>query len=141
MVTYPSPAFHFTVEWGGMRIAFTEVSGMAIENGVIEYRTGQESDRIVKMPGLRKYNNVTLKRGVAKGDYEFYNWINTIKHNTVERRDIVISLLDENHEPVQVWKLRNAWPCKVEAPILNAQANEVAIESIELVHEGLEIMQ
>ena len=59
--------------------------------------------------------------------------------NTVERRDIVISLLNEKHEPVMVWKAQNAFPVKVEGPALKASGNEVAIESIELAHEGLEL--
>lgn len=136
--TYPLPIFHFTVEWGGTRIGFAEVSGLSTEAQVIEYRDGSSPEySTIKMPGLHKYSNITLKRGVVKSDNEFFNWLNTIKLNTVERRDLVVSLLDEQHAPVMVWKIHNAFPVKIEGPQLKASGNEVAIESIELAHEGL----
>lgn len=91
------------------------------------------------MPGLRKFSNITMKRGTFKGDNDFYAWFNTIQLNTVERRDITISLLNENHEPVVVWKVKNAFPVKVTSTDLKADGNEVAIESLELAHEGLTI--
>jgi phage tail-like protein len=91
------------------------------------------------MPGLRKFSNITLKRGVVKGDNEFAGWLATVKLNTVERRDLVVSLLNEEHSPVMTWKVHNAFPVKVEGPQLKANGNEVAIESIELAHEGLEV--
>jgi phage tail-like protein len=138
MATYPIPAFHFKVDWGGKNVGFSEVSGLTQECQIIEYRDGFSPDySTIKMPGLRKYNNITLKRGIMKGDNEFFNWLNTVKLNTVERRDLTISLLNENHEPVMVWKAHNAFPVKVEGPGLKASGNETAIESIELAHEGV----
>jgi phage tail-like protein len=138
MATYPIPVFHFRVEWGGKNIGFSEVSGLTQEVQLIEYRDGNSPDySTIKMPGLRKYNNVTLKRGISKGDNEFFAWLNTVKLNTVERRDLTISLLNENHEPVMVWKAHNAFPVKVEGPGLKASGNEVAVESIEIAHEGI----
>jgi phage tail-like protein len=80
-----------------------------------------------------------MTRGVFKADNEFAKWISTVKLNTVERRDLTISLLNEEHAPVMVWKVHNAFPVKCEGPQLKASGNEVAIESIELAHEGLEI--
>lgn len=74
-----------------------------------------------------------------RGDNEFYNWINTTQLNTVEKRDVVISLLNERHEPVAVWKAKNAFPVKVTGPTLHACGNEVAIETLELAHDGLTI--
>ena len=137
---YPLPVFHFRVEWGGTRIGFSEVSGLTQEIQAIEYRDGSFPEySSIKMPGLRKYSNVTLKRGVIKSDNDFFNWLSTVKLNTIERRDLTISLLNENHEPVMVWKIHNAFPVKVEGPQLKASGNEVAIESIELAHEGLEV--
>jgi phage tail-like protein len=137
---YPLPVFSFTVAWGGTRIGFTEVSGLTQETTPIEYRDGSFPEYSnIKMPGQKKYSNITLKRGIIKADNEFAKWLSTIKLNTVERRDLVISLLNENHEPVMVWKAHNAFPIKVEGPGLKATGNEVAIESIELAHEGLEV--
>jgi phage tail-like protein len=138
MAEYPLPKFHFQVEWGGKKIGFTEVTGLEVTTDVIEYRDGVSPEfHKVKMPGMQKFSNITLKRGKFKSDNEFYDWWNTQQMNTVQRRDLTISLLNENHEPVFVWKVKNAWPIKVNATDLKADGNEVAIETIELVHEGL----
>ena len=138
MAKYPIPVFHFTVAWGGNNVGFSEVSGLTQETQIIEYRDGASPDyHTVKMPGLRKVTNITMKRGVSKGDNDFFKWLNTVNLNTIERRDLTISLLNENHEPVIVWSILQAWPVKVEGPSLKASGNEVAIESIELAHEGL----
>lgn len=137
---YPSTVFHFNVEWGGTRVGFTEVSGLSQEKQVIEYRDGSSPEySSIKMPGIPKYSNITLKRGILDGDNEFIQWLSTVKMNTVERRDLIISLLNEEHEPVMTWKIHNAFPVKVEGPGLKSTGNEVAIESIELAHEGLEV--
>ncbi len=137
---YPLPVFHFTVQWGGTRLGFSEVSGLTQENQAIEYRDGSFLEySSIKMPGLRKFNNVTLKRGIVKADNDFFKWLSTVKLNQVERRDVVISLLNEEHAPVMTWKIHNAFPVKVEGPGLKASGNEVAIESIEIAHEGLEL--
>jgi phage tail-like protein len=137
---YPLPVFHFSVQWGGTRLGFSEVSGLTQENQAIEYRDGSFLEySSIKMPGLRKFNNVTLKRGIIKADNDFFKWLSTVKLNQVERRDVVISLLNEEHNPVMTWKIHNAFPVKVEGPGLKAAGNEVAIESIEIAHEGLEL--
>ena len=138
--TYPLVKFHFQVEWGGTKIGFTEVSGLDVESEVVEYRDGASREYSkLKMPGLQKYSNITLKRGTFKSDNEYFSWWNTVQLNTIERRDITISLLNEEHEPVVTWKVKNAWPTKVQSTDLKADGNEVAIESMELVHEGLSI--
>lgn len=140
MANYPLPKFHFQVEWGGAHLGFTEVSGLDVQTDPIEYRDGASPEYVkTKMPGLQKFSNITLKRGTFKGDNDFYSWWNTVALNTIERRNVTISLLNENHEPVVVWKIKNAWPIKVQSTDLKADGNEVAIESIELVHEGLVI--
>ncbi|MDH4175924.1 MAG: phage tail protein [Betaproteobacteria bacterium] len=137
---YPLPVFHFSVQWGGTRVGFSEVTGLTQENQAIEYRDGSFPEySSIKMPGIRKFSNITLKRGVIQGDNELFAWLSTVKLNTVERRDLVVSLLNEEHAPVMTWKVQNAFPVKVEGPQLKASGNEVAIESIELAHEGLEV--
>lgn len=139
-VAYPVSVFHFQVEWGGTRIGFTEVSGLTVELQTIDYREGSSLEyHVSKMPGIPQYSNITLKRGVFRADNEFFQWLNTVKKNSIERRDLTISLLNEEHEPVMVWKVKEAFPSKVEGPTLNSTGNEVAIETIELVHEGLAI--
>lgn len=140
MSNYPLPKFHFIVEWGGIKIGFTEVTGLDLETEVIEYRHGASpSYSKIKMPGMQKFANVTLKRGTFALDNQYYEWWNTVKLNTIERRDITIKLLNEEHLPVITWVLENAWPTKVQSTDLKADGNEVAIESIELVHEGLTV--
>lgn len=139
-VAYPLSVFHFQVEWGGTRIGFTEVSGLTIELQTIDYREGSSLEyHVTKMPGIPQFSNIVLKRGVFRADNEFFQWLNTVRMNKIERRDLTISLLNEEHEPVMVWKVKEAWPSKVEGPTLNSTGNEVAIETIELCHEGLAI--
>lgn len=139
-MAYPISVFHFQVEWGGTRVGFTEVSGLDIEVQAIDYREGSYKDyQVTKMPGIPQFTNISLKRGILKGDDEFYGWLTTIKLNEVDRRDITISLLNEDHEPIAVWQVQNAWPCKLTGPSLNATTNEVAVEQIDLCHEGLTV--
>ncbi|MDB5207852.1 MAG: phage tail protein [Flavisolibacter sp.] len=140
MGNYPLSKYHFTVHCDDIKISFSEVSGLSMELAVIEYREGSSEDSL-KMPGIRKYSNITLKRGVQKGNHEFFDWINTVRLNTVERRNIVISLLDDAHQPVLSWRVKNAWPCKYEVADLLATGNEVLIESLELAHDGLEVVR
>jgi phage tail-like protein len=138
MAEYPLPKFHFQVQWGGTKIGFTEATGLEVTTEKIEYRDGASKEyHKVRMPGMQTFGDLTLKRGVFAGDNEFYDWWNTVALNTVERRDITISLLNEAHEPVVVWKVKNAWPTKVTSTDLNASGNETAIETLVLTHEGL----
>ena len=140
MSEYPLVKFHFQVEWGGTKIGFTEVSGLDLEIEAIEYRHGASPEyHKTKMPGMQKFSNITLKRGSFASDNEYYEWYNTVKLNTITRRDITISLLNEEHEPTVVWKVKRAWPVKIQSTDLKSDGNEVAIESMELVHEGLTI--
>lgn len=138
---YPLPKFHFSVEWGGKRIGFTEASGLDAETEVIEYREGSSPEYSkVKMPGMQRYSNITLKRGTFTSDNDFFDWWKTTRTlGTPERRDIIVSLLNESHTPVFVWKIKNAFPTKVQATDLKSDGNEVAIETLELAHEGIEI--
>lgn len=132
--------YHFQVQWGGTRTGFSEISGLDIEIETISFREGSspvDSER--KMPGLRKFSNITLKRGLVKGDNEFFEWINTKQMGTIEKRDLVISLLDEQHQPAVTWKVKNAFPVKYTGPVLTANSSEIAIESLEITHEGIAV--
>ena len=144
MADYPLPKFHFQVEWGGTKIGFSEVSGLDVETDLIEYRDGASKEYTnLKMPGMQKYSNITLKRGVFQSDNEFYEWWDEAKlfegNSAPFRRDIIISLLNESHEPVVTWKVKKAWALKVQSTDLNAGNSETAIETLEIVHEGLVI--
>jgi phage tail-like protein len=140
MDEYPLPKFHFQVEWGGARLGFTEVSGLDVETEVIEYREGISPEYSkLKIPGMQKYANVTMKRGVMASDNDYFAWWNTVALNTVERRDITISLLNEQHAPVMVWKLKNARAAKVVSTDLKADGNEPAIASVVGVYDPMSI--
>lgn len=140
MEIYPLPKFHFQVEWGGSNISFSEVTGLEVETEIIEYNHGAHPEyHSIKMPGRQKFSNITLKRGTFKADNQFYDWWKTKALNTIDRRDMTISLLNESHEPVVVWKVKNAWPTKVQSTDLKADGNEVAVETLEIAHEGLTI--
>ena len=138
MADYPLPKFHFQVDWGGTKIGFTEATGLEVTTDKIEYRDGVSPEFVkTQMPGMQTFGDLTLKRGIFAGDNEFYDWWNTVSLNTIERRDITISLLNEEHEPVVIWKIKNAWPTKVTSTDLNSTGNETAIETLVLTHEGL----
>jgi phage tail-like protein len=141
MANYPLPKFHFQVQWGGERIGFTEVTGLDMQVEAIEYREGNSFEYSkIKMPGMHKFSNITLKRGTMHGDSDFYRWIGQINMNQVRRRDLIISLLNEAHAPVMTWTAKQCFPVKVQASDLKSDGNEVAIETIELAHEGLSFM-
>jgi len=136
----PYAEFNFLVEADDLEaVGFSEVSGLGLTIDVIEYRNGNEKEnRVRKLPGLTKYSNVTLKRGVI-GDLAFWDWIQSGVQGQVQRRQVTISLLDEARNTVLQWRLERAWICKYEGPSLNAGTSEVAIETLELCHEGLEL--
>lgn len=134
------PAYHFIVDWGGTRTGFSEVSGLTITHEVVDYREGNSPvDASIKIPGRTSFENIILKRGIVKGDNDFFNWMKTKQNSQIERRDILIKLLDESHVPIMTWKVRRAFPVKYSGPQLQARSSEVAIETIEIAHEGIEI--
>lgn len=137
---WPLPKFYFQVKWDSNVMSFQEVSGLDVEAQPIEYRAGDSKNfSTIKMPGIKKSGNVTMKKGVFKSDNNFWNWFNQIKMNTIKRVPITISLLDEGGAPTMVWTLVNAWPTKITGTDLKADGNEVAVETIEIAHEGLTI--
>lgn len=139
---WPLPKFFFTVDIGGVgeNLAFREVSGLEAETQVLEYRAGNSKVfSTVKMPGMVQNGTVSLKKGVFANDNRFWDWYSQIKMNTIARQSVTIKLLDQEGAPTMVWTLQNAWPTKITSPDLNAEGNEVAIEGLDLVHEGIKI--
>jgi phage tail-like protein len=142
----PAPAridpyrnFRFVVDIDGNRAGFTSVSGLAAEAEVIEYREGWDGlTSTRKLAGRVKYPNVTLRRGVTT-DRFLWDWWKMILAGTVQRRNVGIILLDDDRNEVLRWSLNEAWIARIEVSDLDAEGNEVAIESIELAHEGLEL--
>lgn len=133
----PYKAFNFIVEIDGIaRAAFSEASGLESETAVIEYRAGGEHV-VRKLPGLTKFGNITLRRGITQ-DRELWEWRQNIVDGNPDRRNGAIVLLDDQRVEVVRWNFHSGWPCKWEGPALNAKTNEVAIETLEIAHEGLE---
>jgi len=137
---WPLPKFHFQVKWDSEVMSFQEVSGLDIEAQPIEYRHGDSPEfSTLKMPGIRKFGNITMKKGVFKSDNKFWDWFNQIKMNTIKRIPLTISLLDEEGSPTMVWSIASAWPTKITGTDLKSDGNEASIESIEIAHEGVTI--
>lgn len=137
---WPLPKFYFQVKWDDSEMAFQEVSGLDIESEVLEYRAGNSKVfSKVKMPGMVKFGNITMKKGVFVKDNAIWDWFAEIKMNTIKRKPLTISLLDEGGAPTMVWKVQNAFPSKITGTDLKAEGNEIAVESIEIAHEGFVI--
>ena len=136
---WPLPKFYFTVQLGDDKsINFQEVSGLESETKPIEYRHGNSPVFYpIKMPGLGRVGNVTMRKGIFVNDKRFWDWYNEIKLNTIKRRTVVISLLDQTGAPKVVWTLNNAWPTKITGTDLKSEGNEVAVESVEVAFETL----
>ena len=142
--TDPFSRFNFLLEIAGITqdsivAGFSEVSGLANEPEVIEYREGNErmnSPR--KIPGLTRYSNIVLKRGLTT-DNSLWNWRKNLIDGLVDRRSGSIILLDPSRKEVLRWNFYNAWPCKWEGPVLKAKSGEVAIETLEIAYEGFEL--
>jgi phage tail-like protein len=134
----PFRAFNFRVEIDELEVgSFSEVSGLSSEGDAVEYREGMDLPLTVrKLPGLRKYMNLTLKRGYTT-NRELWLWYRNIQNGVDDRRNGSIILMDEERNDVMRWSIENAWINKIEAPTFNASGNEVAMESVEIVHEGL----
>jgi phage tail-like protein len=136
--TDPYANFNFLLEIDGITNAgFSECSGLNMENTPIEYREGADTFLTPrKQPGLMKYGNITLKRGITQNP-ELVTWLVATESGDVERRTVSIVLLDELRQESVRWNLREAWASKWMGPDLKANASEMAIETLEITHEGL----
>ncbi|MCH5281433.1 MAG: phage tail protein [Lachnospiraceae bacterium] len=134
---YPYGKFRYKVEIDGLAAGgFSEVSGFDASIDVIEYREGDMVQTPLKIPGLKKYGNITLKQGLTTSKV-LYDWIIAGVNGAVDRKTITITLLDDEEAPAASWQVINAWPTKYTAPDFNATSSEVAIETLEIAHEGM----
>lgn len=137
MASTPYGKFRYKVEIDGLEAGgFSEASGFDASIDVIEYREGDMVQTPMKLPGLKKYGNITLKKGVADS-MVMYEWMIAGVEGEVERKTITITILDETETATASWQVINAWPTKYTAPDFNATASDVAIESLEIAHEGM----
>jgi len=134
----PYGNFNFLVEIDGItRAAFHQVSGFDSTIDVIEHREGGENTTVRKLPGMTKYSNISLKWGLTD-DRDLYDWHRQAVLGNIQRKNGSIILLDRQGNEKMRWNFVNAWPSKWDGPDFNATASEVAIETLEIVHEGIE---
>ncbi len=138
---WPIPKFYFRLRFGLQDIAFfQELSGLDVEDQPMEYRHGNNPVfSSVNILRNEKRGNVTLKKGVFINGKNFQEWYEKISMNSIPRETAIIDLLEESGNPIMTWTLKNAWPVKISSTDLNSDANEIAVETMELSHEGLTI--
>ncbi|MBK1697400.1 phage tail protein [Rhodovibrio salinarum] len=142
MTSHPLLNFHFTVEWGGTRLGFTRVEGLTAETDVTYYREGNSPEYAPRpIPTVIRYADIVLHRGIVAGDNDLYAWFRTVEGMKAERRDIRIALLNEEHTPVVVWRVKGAFIRKIEGPALSGTGDYggIAIERMVLAHDGFTI--
>jgi phage tail-like protein len=135
----PLAGFNFLLESGGvLRAGFSEITGLNSESDVIEYRTGADDPTNRKIAGMRKYGNITLKGGLAAGaDHDLVTWRQSVEKGDIQRLNVSIIIQDEMKVEQVRFNLANAWPSKWVGPDLKAGASEMAIEQLEIAHEGV----
>lgn len=143
---YPIPVYNYKVEIGPDTVAFSEVSGLSLGYETTTYKespveSGSPGPRVMHMPAQATAPNITLKKGVVRGASiaALFGWIAGIRSNLVEKKDIFVRLCDENGDPVISWKVVNAFPTKLDAPSFDANATDVAVESMELMADGVSV--
>lgn len=139
---WPTPKFYFSVDFNSgsvlKEILFQEVSGLDTESQIIEYSTEDSPEfSTIKMPGLKKSSSIILKKGLVKDENAFWEWYGQIKMNTIIRTSVTIHLLGETGSPTITWELENAWPTKISMLDMKSTSRKVAIEAIEIAHEGI----
>ena len=138
--TDPYSQFNFLIEIDGVvKGGFSECSGLTSDTNVIDYREGNEKQLTTRrLPGLMKYTNIVLKRGYT-ADTSLWNWRQDVINGQISRTTGSIILLDDARNTALTWNFREGWPCKLEGPALNGKTSEVAIETLEICHEGIEL--
>jgi phage tail-like protein len=134
-------AQNFDVAWNDAHIGFSEASGLT-HSAYMGPRGDDLSQRVSSTgaPGVHTPHSITLTRGVTSADNPLFRWLAGIATSPLERRMLEISLRDEQRRVVSMWRVRNARPVKIEGPALNATGNDVAIDSVEIMHDGIEIV-
>lgn len=134
----PFRAFNFRVEIDGLTLgSFSECAGLTADGDSVDYREGTDVPlHVRKLTGLRKFTPITLKRGYTDNT-ELWQWHENIANGLNDRRNGSVVLMDEQRRDVMRWNFEGGWLNKIEGPSLKAAGNDVAIESIEIVHERL----
>jgi phage tail-like protein len=128
---------NFRVEIEGITVAsFSEILGLDVSIDIVDYRTGSSPQTIAeRLPGLQHFGNIILKRGFTQ-NIDLWNWVKTILAGVADKRTMSIVLEDAQHNDVIRWNFKNAWPCRWSGPVLRAGTSDIAIETLEICHEG-----
>lgn len=139
--TDPYRGYNYVVEIdGAVSAGFTEASGLTFDVDPVEYREGTDPQlHVRKLTGLRKFSNIMLKRGITQ-NRELWDWYKDVLNGDVQRRNGSITLRDEQYNDVLRWEFSDGWISKWEGPSMNASGNEVAVESIEICVERVELV-
>ena len=134
----PLRNFRYRLEINGIEQAgFSEVAIGESSNDPIEYREGNEDITVRKIPGKKKFTNISLKRGYTPQGKELWQWRKSVLDGKTERRGGTITLQDEAKKAALVWRFSDGWPSKWAGPAFNAKNNEIAIEEMEICVESL----
>jgi phage tail-like protein len=137
LVTDPYLVSNFRVEIDSITSAtFSEILGLDVSIDIVDYRTGTSPQSTAeKLPGLARYQNITLKRGLTQNT-DLWNWVKNILNGVSDKRNMSIVLQDAQHNDVVRWNVTNAWPCRLSGPAHHSGSSDIAIESVEICHEG-----
>ena len=136
--TDPFRGFRFKVQIDGItKAGFREVAGLDVANDAVDYRDGDEATRLRKLAGLQKFSNITLKRGITQ-DQDLWKWRSMVIDGKIKdaRKNGQIIVLDDEGNEAAEWTFTEGWPTKLTGPTLNATANEVVVDVLEIAHEG-----
>ena len=135
------PGSNFRVEISGITTAsFSEILGLDLSIDIVDYRTGAALQSTAeRLPGLVRYENITLKRGMTQNT-DLWNWVKNILNGVSDKRSMAIVLQDAQRNDVVTWNVVNSWPCRWSGPVLKAGSSEIAFESVEICHEGIELV-
>ncbi len=135
----PFGGYNFLVTWNGLTVAgFNSCSGLDSSTTATTYREGSDADLVQRqLPGLSTFSNISLQRGITN-ELDLWNWRNDVMGGTITRQNLTITLQDNNRQNQRSWTVKNAWPAKWTGPSFDATSDAVAIETLELAHEGIE---
>ena len=140
--TYPLPGYNYHVTLGSLSLGVAEITGLSVAYEPVTYKHGLSFAMGAKiMPGMRQPVKLTMKRGIVRRGETFYRWLRDTYANPLMsmKQDIVIDLCDETGLPIVRWKVLAAMPIRIDAPTFDARSNEVAIETIELIAQDLQV--
>jgi phage tail-like protein len=135
--TYPTCRFYVKIG-GETQAVFTEVSGLQVELEVMDYREGGNNGFIHRLPGFAKVGNLSLKRGIVRKN-DFYTWFKQIADGQFVSKNVSVIMYDVQGSPVMTWNFTNAYPVKWIGPHFQASESAVAVETLELAHEGIKV--